>query len=112
MHLPPATSDGPGRPTHLQVSVLEPIDEPGRKGWRVAWRTDGEAGGVPTWLLRAERTQEFVEVEVEGGAETEYVCWETFFGPMAWVVRLAVGGRVAEGFGGWMEGLRGVVEGR
>lgn len=63
-------------------------------------------------MLRAERTQEFVEVEVEGGAETEYVCWETFFGPMAWVVRLAVGERVAEGFGGWMEGLRGVVEGR
>lgn len=78
----------------------------------MAWRTDGEAGGViPTWLLRAERTQEFVEVE--GGTGTEYVCWETFYGPMAWVVKLAVGGKVAEGFGGWMEGLRGgAVEGR
>ncbi|KAK1833139.1 hypothetical protein QBC39DRAFT_380902 [Podospora conica] len=118
VHLPPfppqGQSSGDGRPTHLEVSVLEAIDDPatGRRGWRVAWQTDGGAGGIPTWLLRTERTQEFIEVEVEGGGvETEYVCWETFYGPMARVVKLAVGGRVAGGFGGWMEGLRGVAEG-
>ncbi|KAK0749360.1 hypothetical protein B0T18DRAFT_427493 [Schizothecium vesticola] len=104
VHLPAdAPANSTGRPTHLEVSVLEAIDEPGRKGWRVAWRTDGAAGGIPTWLLRAERTQEFLEVQGEGGrVETEYVCWETFYGPLARVVRVAVGGKVVGGLGlGW-----------
>jgi hypothetical protein len=105
-----ATSSG--RPTPVEVSVLERInDEDGRKGWRVAWKTRPTLG-LPSWMLRAERVQEFVEVESEegGGMETEYVCWETFYGTIAGITRLVVGGKLPAAFEGWNGGLRERVE--
>lgn len=58
-------------------------------------------------MLKSERVQEFVEV---GEGETEYVTWETFYGPLAPVVKALVGVKVARGFEAWAEGLKGAVE--
>ena len=63
---------------------------------------------MPGWMLRSERVQEFVEV---GEGQTAYYCWETFYGVLAPVVRMVAGAGVERGFGLWMEGLKGKVEG-
>jgi len=116
--------DTPGRPTALEVSVLEPIDEDSndspfpsssladdgpRKGWRIAWKQRASLL-MPGWMLRSERVQEFIEIA--GGSETEYRCWETFYGVMAPVVRLAAGAQVEKGFDVWQAGLKERVEKR
>lgn len=102
--------------------MLEPIDEDAedslfpssslpdnahRKGWRIAWRQRASLL-MPGWMLRSERVQEFVEVA--GGSETEYHCWETFYGVLAPVVRLAAGAQVEKGFDVWQVGLKGRAE--
>ncbi|AEO54736.1 hypothetical protein MYCTH_77895 [Thermothelomyces thermophilus ATCC 42464] len=124
VHLDPEGPDGkPGRPTALEVSVLEPIDEeedPGdgsggrrrRRGWRIAWK---QRHGLlmPAAMLRSERVQEFVEVAGDGDGRppgTQYYCWETFYGPLAPVVRLIVGRQVERGFDAWLRGLKARVE--
>jgi hypothetical protein len=103
------------------VTVLEPIDEDSkdsvfessslaeahRNGWRIAWRQRTSLL-MPGFVLRSERVQEFIEVN--GGSETEYHCWETFYGPLAPVVRLAVGTKVENGFDAWLAGLKQKVE--
>jgi len=106
-------SGGNGRPTGVELSVLERIDDGRRAGWRVAWRTRPTLT-LPSWMLRAERVQEFVEAEADpgtgAGVETEYVCWETFYGVLAPVVRTVVGTKVAAGFNAWAEGLKARAE--
>jgi hypothetical protein len=101
----------PGQAIALEVSVLEPIDEDDdgtrRKGWGIAWRQRASML-MPGFMLRSERVQEFVEVD--GGAGTEYRCWETFYGLLAPVVRLAAGKQVEKGFDAWLVGLKGRVE--
>ncbi len=102
--------------------MLEPIDEPAetesgpeggaggkrRKGWRIAWRLKSLSGlPVPGPVLQAERTQEFVEA---GDGATEYTCWETFYGVLGPVVRLANAGAVIKGFQTGMEGLKARAE--
>lgn len=78
-----------------------------RKGVRVAWG----AGGFPGFLLRSERVQEFIEVEgKDGSVGCEYFCWETFYGLLAPVVKLSVGGKLVVAFGTWMSGLKEFVE--
>jgi hypothetical protein len=80
----------------LEVTRVEALsDNDGRSGYRIAWKSIGQ----PPWLLRAERVQEFVLVAGEGAAEgTEYRCWETFGGALAWLVRLFVGGLLRRRF--------------
>ncbi|KAL2269637.1 hypothetical protein VTJ83DRAFT_1821 [Remersonia thermophila] len=115
--LPPAAKDQDpgqsGQPIALEVSVLSPIseDEEGRKGWRVAWRQRPGAV-VPAWLLRSERVHEFVELvdSATGKVQTEYRCWETFYGPLAPVVKLTVGGKLEKAFEVWSKGLKWWVE--
>lgn len=75
-----------------------------RKGWRVAWKTRG----MPGMMLRSERVQDFFEAE--DGSETDYVCWETFYGILAPVVRLSVGAKLERGFGAWTDDLKARVE--
>ncbi|KAK0655842.1 hypothetical protein B0T16DRAFT_314566 [Cercophora newfieldiana] len=109
---PAAVNDdgGAGRPTPLELSVLERIDataEDGRRGWRVAWRMRPSLA-LPGFMLRAERIQEFVEAE--DGNETDYACWETFYGVLAPVVRLAVGSKLTPAFDAWNSGLKARVE--
>ena len=124
MHLNPDEPDSnPGQAIALEVSVLEPIDEDSRdsivpspsppegghrrRGWRIAWRQRPSLL-MPAWMLRSERVQEFVEVS--GGSETEYHCWETFYGVLAPVVRRVAGRQVERGFDAWLLGLKGRVE--
>ncbi|KAK3330518.1 hypothetical protein B0H66DRAFT_598052 [Apodospora peruviana] len=117
-----------GRATALEVSVLEHIDEEEvmdlsgssggpagrqtmtRAGWRVAWKTRTSSPLMPGWMLRSERVQEFVEVDTPFGPrdepETAYRCWETFYGVLAPVVRMAVGGQLVNGFNVWMRDLK------
>ncbi|KAK3994978.1 hypothetical protein QBC44DRAFT_37980 [Cladorrhinum sp. PSN332] len=103
------------RPTALKVNILEPVEyhEEGgrkRKGWRVTW---GHRPSLlmPEWLLRSERVQEFIEIsDSSSDTETEYLCWETFYGPLARVVKIAVGIKVQRGFEVGMEGLKGRAE--
>lgn len=90
----------------ILVTRLEELDGQ-RKGFRVAWKAEG----FPSFLLRSERVQEFVEVEGEGAVACEYFCWETFYGLLAPVVRLSVGGKLVTAFGAWMSGLKTFVEG-
>ncbi|KAK4157011.1 hypothetical protein C8A00DRAFT_12132 [Chaetomidium leptoderma] len=126
VHLNSDEPDGSaGQAIALEVSVLEPIDEDAkdsvfvssslpprdadahRTGWRIAWRQRPSLR-MPSWMLRSERVQEFVDVN--GGSETEYHCWETFYGLLAPVVKLAVGKQVEKGFDAWLVGLKGRVE--
>ncbi|KAI1339356.1 hypothetical protein F5Y15DRAFT_384075 [Xylariaceae sp. FL0016] len=86
------------------VSVLEEFEHEGRKGLRVAWKQPGSP-----WLLRSERTQEFLE-GVEGG--TDYVSAETFKGPLAWLVTTMVGSQLCTGFALWRDGLKKMAEER
>ncbi len=90
-----------GLPTPLQVSVVERIQDDGgaAKGWRVAWKTRDSPG----FVMRSERVQEFVET---AGGETEYRCWETFYGMVAPVIRVAVGAQLVVAFGAWMDDLK------
>ncbi|TDZ29484.1 hypothetical protein C8035_v005476 [Colletotrichum spinosum] len=78
----------------------------GRKGYRVAWKTTGWT--PPPFLLKAERVHEFLESE--DGTGTEYRCYETFFGPLAPVVRYTMLGQLEAAFTAWMEGLKCFVE--
>ncbi|KAK4250949.1 hypothetical protein C7999DRAFT_38082 [Corynascus novoguineensis] len=131
VHLNQDDPDGSsGRSTALEVSVLEPIDEEDagdsglrpsppspatgtsrRKGWRIAWK-QRHSLLMPASMLRSERVQEFVEVVAADGGwpETQYTCWETFYGVLAPVVRLAVGRQVEQGFDAWLSGLKEKVE--
>lgn len=61
------------------VTIIEELND-GRSGYRVAWK----ALGWSTWSLRAERVQEIVDL---GSGETQYKTWETFGGPLAYVIR-------------------------
>ncbi|KAK1701382.1 hypothetical protein BDP55DRAFT_641397 [Colletotrichum godetiae] len=78
----------------------------GRKGYRVCWKTGGL---VPPFVLKSERVQEFLETEDGNG--TEYRCWETFYGPLAQVLRFTMVGQLETGFAAWMEGLKNFSEG-
>ena len=82
---------------------------PKRTGWRVAWRTRPTLA-LPGWMLRSERVQEFVQIDapfgLPGELHTVYTCWETFYGVLGPVVRLAVGSQLVRGFNLWMAGMK------
>ena len=102
VHMDP---DSPrGRTSDLEITVLEDFERGGRQGLRVAWKLQGDH-----WYLRAERTQEFLE-RSDGSGGCDYVCYETFFGPVAPVVKLATGSALLNGFGLWMSGLKKAAE--
>lgn len=99
VHMDPTDPTGsPGR-SDMLVTVLEPYESGGGQGWRIAWKPTS----YPSWVLRTERVQEFVD---DGHGETEYTCWETMYGPLAHVVRLAVGGKLERAFRCWGEDLK------
>ncbi|KAH7355052.1 hypothetical protein BKA65DRAFT_535351 [Rhexocercosporidium sp. MPI-PUGE-AT-0058] len=108
------------RSQEMVITILEPLSSTPsspsplapssqttqRKGYRIAWKSLGYAH----WQLHSERVTELVEIdedEGEGRKGTEYVCWETFGGALAPVVKLAVGGQLRERFGEYAGGLRG-----
>ncbi len=118
VHMDPDNSARPRiQNTDLVVSRLEEFGGGGgggdggrRRGLRVVWKTAGDAR-----YLRAERVQEFVERrggEEQGQGEpgTDYVCYETFYGPVAPLVRRFAGSAILNGFGLWMTGLKKAAE--
>ena len=103
VHMDPTSETKPRiQRTDLVVTVLEEFaGRDGRKGLRVCWKTRGDP-----WYLRAERTQELVERAPADGGGCDYTCYETFYGPLAPVVKLFAGADLVRGFGMWMEDLR------
>lgn len=85
--------------TSIQVTLLEPYDHAGRKGWRIAWKPTG----YPGMALRGERVQEFVE---DGKGGTEYTCWETMYGLLGPIVKLSTGAKLEKCFQCWAEDLK------
>ncbi|GAP83173.1 hypothetical protein SAMD00023353_0401810 [Rosellinia necatrix] len=116
---------GAPRSVDLVVTALEAFTPPNSNndddddgggvatvGYRVAWK----AVGLPRFVLRSERVQEFVErrrrsADRRGGGggvvETHYATWETFGGAVAYVLP---GAQLEGGFSRWVDGLRKVVE--
>ena len=91
--------------TKLLMTSLDEMDEPGKKGFKVVWL----GRGFPDWALRTERVHELYE-GVKAG-ETVYECYETFSGPLAWIIKFFLGGTLVKRFGQWNGELRGFVEG-
>ncbi|KAK7914474.1 hypothetical protein PG985_012177 [Apiospora marii] len=100
VHMDPDSASS--RTTHLEVTRLEEFVREdggqGRKGLRVAWKTQGDP-----WHVRAERVQEFVE---DGQGGCEYYNYETFYGVLGWTVRAFVAGPLSNGLRLWMEGVK------
>lgn len=97
---------GPGtarRDTHLLITIIEELRD-GRNGYRVAWK----ALGWNAWLLCGERVQEMVDL---GSGKTQYKTWETFGGPLAYVIRALYKGDLVSRFHDWSNDLKGHVEG-
>jgi hypothetical protein len=95
----------PDRKQGLVVTVLAVLPKDGvkgkGKGYRIAWKTTG----YYEWQLRAERVFDITEIE-GGETRTEVVCWETFGGVLAPVVKLTAGKTLVERFGDYFAGLK------
>ncbi|RYP07752.1 hypothetical protein DL764_002324 [Monosporascus ibericus] len=102
-HLQPdSASGGLTRNTDLEISALEEFERGGAKGLRVVWKMQGDP-----WYLKAERIQEFLG---RPDGRCDYVCYETFYGPMTWLVRRFAGPLMVRGFGLWTQGLKKAAE--
>lgn len=101
---------GRGRSTivkmRLLMTTLDDLKEPGRHGFKVVWL----GKGYPDWALRSERVHEIYQGDAEG--ETVYEVYETFSGPLAWLVKIFVGKTLVKRFGQWNGELQGFVEAR
>lgn len=76
-----------------------------KRGFRIAWTSTGWSH----WQLHSERVMEFLETD-DGG--TEYVCWETFAGVLASVVKRVVGAQLVDRFGDYARDVKGFLESR
>ena len=104
---------GRGRSTIVKMKLLmtaeDEMCEPRKKGFKVVWL----GKGYPDWALRSERVHEIYEEGEEGTEGTVvYDVYETFSGPLAWLVKLFVGGTLVKRFGQWNGELKAFVEGR
>lgn len=81
----------------LQVTVFDP--EAGKICWKFT--------GLPSWLLRSERVHEMIDKK---DGTCEYCTWETFAGPMAYMVRTIYGNTLNERFKDWGRDLKRYVE--
>ena len=90
------------------MTTLDEMDEPERRrrGFKVVWL----GKGYPDWALRTERVHEIYE-EIGREGETVYDVYETFSGPLTWVVKFFMGGTLVKRFGQWNGELRAFVQG-
>jgi hypothetical protein len=116
---------GKGMMTTLEVSMLGTFGQGGeddlgprcpglnpenkRRGRVVAWR-NVTGRPVPDVALRSERVQAFYQNQEDPSGTTDYICWETFYGFMAPLIKLVVGKKLETGFGVWMEDLKARAE--
>ena len=99
---------GKGRPTFVKMKLLmtslDEINDSGRSGFKAVWL----GKGYPDWALRTERVHELYQTaEGEG---TIYHVYETFSGPLAFLVKLFVGQTLVKRFQQWNTELRDFVE--
>jgi len=80
-----------------QVTVL---DSEARK---ICWKFTG----TPSWLLRAERVHEMIDKD---DGTCEYRTWETFAGPVAYIIRSIYRNDLQERFNDWANNLKHYVE--
>jgi len=80
-----------------QVTVLD------SEACKICWKFTG----APSWLLRAERVHEIADKE---DGTCEYHTWETFAGPMAYVIRSIYSNDLQERFQDWATSLKRYVE--
>ncbi len=80
-----------------QVTVLDPA------AGKICWKFTG----TPSWLLRSERVHEITDKD---DGTCEYRTWETFAGPIAYIIRLIYGNVLQERFKDWGRDLKRYVE--
>lgn len=91
----------------IEVTVLSPIDENEKKGFRLAWK----GTGFSHWQLHSERVMEFIEIDLANGEHgTEFTCWETFAGVLAPVVKATYGNTLVERFGDYQRDVKAYLE--
>lgn len=99
---------GRGRSTFVKMKLLmttlDKMNEPDKNGFKVVWL----GKGYPDWALRSERVHDIYEQDEGGG--TIYDVYETFSGPLAWVVKLFVGSTLVKRFRQWNGELKVFVE--
>jgi hypothetical protein len=89
------------------ITVVSPLNEAGRKGYRIAWKSTGYSH----WQLHSERVMEFLEIALDDGKiGTEYSCWETFGGLLGPVVKSTFGNQLVDRFGDYARDVRGYFE--
>ncbi|PLB52730.1 hypothetical protein P170DRAFT_434452 [Aspergillus steynii IBT 23096] len=100
----------------LTVVEFDPPDAATHKPGRIVWVNDVTAkGGIPSFLLTAERVHEIEEVvvESEGGPTrrvTEVRNWEAQVGYLVYVVRWMYGAQLKKNFETWVRDLKQYVE--
>lgn len=90
----------PRRLTEIKISVYSPETQ------KVAWI----ANGLPLWLLKPERVQEVVAVEQDGNIQSQFRTYETFAGPLAYIVRWYVGTALDQAAETYVQDLKRWVE--
>jgi hypothetical protein len=89
------------------ITILSPLNEAGRKGYRIAWKSTGYSH----WQLHSERVMDFLEIALDNGMiGTEYSCWETFGGLLGPVVKSTFGSNLVDRFGDYARDVRGHFE--
>lgn len=70
---------------------------------RIRWSLDNAAISTPGFLLKAERTNEIEEV---GDGTTLYRTWETFSGPIAYIIRMKFEAALKDRMSDWCQDLK------
>ena len=94
VHMKPG---GSATSSREQVTVLDP--EAGKICWKFT--------GTPSWMLRAERVHTILD---NGDGQCEYCTWETFAGPMAYIIRSIYGNVLQDRFTDWGRELKRYAE--
>lgn len=101
--------DTPTQKSAELVTVMEGLsDRHGRRGHRAAWRSK-QMG------LKAERVTEVIEIRagnlsVPKSAKTEYRTWQTFGGPLAYILKLMIKDDLMNRFADWARDLKNYCE--
>ena len=88
----------------LLMTTMEESGHGASRGYKVVWLGQG----YPDWALRSERVHSISQVE--DGIST-YEVWETFSGPLAFLVKLFVGKTLVKRFRQWNQELKDHVQG-
>ena len=88
----------------LLMTTMEELEQNTSRGYKVVWLGQG----YPDWALRSERVH---VISREEDDTSVYEVWETFSGPLAFLVRLFVGKTLVKRFRQWNQDLKMHVQG-